>query len=363
LNLPVTSVRDLVVHGDDLVVATHGRSFWILDDITPLRQLAERSTTSAPFIYKPQTTVRIDNDTWSGTPLPPEEPTAENPPNGALLDYYLPGPAQKVDIRIYNAHHELVRKFASASTPGHEESHASLPIAERWFPKPLQLANAPGMHRLVWNLVWGSTGVAESDEPDDGEGDIPRGPRVAPGTYTVELKADGRKSSPETLIVVKDPRSHASQPELDEQFKTGHAIFLDSLNARRALAEIGSVKEQLAKVIASQGTSETADDCRRFTTTIDALVEGTTGGSLGLDAVNQELTASLSVAESADRATPAQALHVYAEAKAASAQRTAEWSAFKKGPLDTLNQKLKTKGLAPIAIAEIEREVYYLMTR
>jgi hypothetical protein len=162
---------------------------------------------------------------------------------------------------------------------------------------------------------------------------------------------------------VKDPRSPASQPELDEQFKTGHAIFLDSLNARRALAEIGSVKEQLAKVIASQGTSETADDCRRFTTTIDALVEGTTGGSLGLDAVNQELTASLSVAESADRATPAQALHVYAEAKAASAQRTAEWSAFKKGPLDTLNQKLKTKGLAPIAIAEIEREVYYLMTR
>ena len=363
LNLPVTSVRDLVVHGDDLIIATHGRSFWILDDITPLRQLAERATLNAPFLYKPQTAVRIDNDTWSGTPLPPEEPTAENPPNGALLDYYLPASAQKVELRIYNAHHELVRKFASSSAPEREESHASMPIAERWFPKPQQLATSPGMHRLVWNLAWGSTGVAESDEPDDGEGDIPRGPRIAPGTYTVELEADEKKSPPETLVIVKDPRSPASQAELEEQFKSSYTIFLDSLSARGALAEIGSVKEQLAKLIASEANSETADDCRRLTTTIDALVEGTGGGPLGLDAANQELTSALSVAESADRATPAQALQVYAEAKTASAQRTGEWSAFKKGPLETLNQKLRAKGLAPVAIAEIERDVYYLMTR
>jgi len=351
------------VHGDDLVIATHGRSFWILDDITPLRQAVARSTANAPFLYKPQTTIRIDSDAWSGTPLPPEEPTAENPPNGANLDYYLPGPAQKVDIQIYNAHHELVRKFASASMPQHEETHASLPIAERWFPKPQQLQSSPGMHRLVWNLAWGSTGVAESDEPDDGEGDIPRGPRVAPGIYTVELEADGKKLPPETLTLIKDPRSPATQPELEEQFKTSYAIFVDSLSARRALAEIGSVKEQLAKLIASEGNSETANDCKRFNTTIDALVQGNASGPLGLDAANQELTAALNVAEGADRATPAQALQVYAEAKAASTQRISEWAAFKKGPLDTLNQKLRAKGLAPIAIAEIEREVYELMTR
>ena len=363
LNLPVTSVRDLVVHGDDLVIATHGRSFWILDNVTPLRQAAERAASAAPFLYKPQTTARIDSDTWSGTPLPPEEPTAENPPNGAVLDYYLSSLAQKVEIRIYNAHHELVRKFASASTPEHEENHAMIPIAERWFPKPQQLATAPGMHRLVWNLAWGTSGVAESDEPDDGEGDIPRGPRVAPGTYSVELEADGKKFPAESLTIVKDPRSPASQAELEEQFKTSYTIFRDSLSARRALAEIGSVKEQLTKVIASQGNSETADECKRFSTSIDALVDGTSSGSLGLDAANQELTAALGVAEGADRTTPAQGLEVYAEAKAASGQRIGEWTALKKGPLDTLNQKLRAKGLAPIAIAEIEQEVYYLMTR
>ncbi|MGA2652181.1 MAG: hypothetical protein ABSF28_16735 [Terracidiphilus sp.] len=363
LNLPATSVRDLVVHGDDLVIATHGRSFWILDNITPLRQLAERAASATPFLYTPQSAVRIDSDKWSGTPLPPEEPTAENPPSGAILDYYLPGPAQKVDIRIYNAHNELVRKFVSASASEHQGSHASLPIAERWFPKPQQLTTSPGMHRLVWNLAWGSTGVAESDEPDDGEGDIPRGPRVTPGTYTVELEADGKKTPAETLVIVKDPRSPAGQNDFDEQFKTSYSIFLDSLNTRRALAEIGSVKEQLAKLIASQGNSESADECRRFTTTIDALVQGTDGGSLGLDAANQELTAALGVAESADRATPSQALQVYAEAKTASGQRIGQWAALKKGPLDDLNRKLRAEGLPPVAIAEIEREVYFLMTR
>jgi photosystem II stability/assembly factor-like uncharacterized protein len=363
LNLPITSVRDLIVHGDDLVIATHGRSFWILDNIAPLRQLVERSKDNTPFLYKPQTTIRIDSDAWSGTPLPPEEPTAENPPNGAILDYYLPASAHTVDIRIYNARHELVRKFASASAPEHGESRTSMPIAERWFPKPQQLQTTPGMHRLVWNLAWGSTGVADTDEPDDGEGDIPRGPRVAPGKYTAELEADGKKLPPETLTIIKDPRSPATQPELDEQFKISYTIFLDSLSARRALAEIGSVKEQLAKLIASDGNSEIANDCKRFSTTVDALVQGTGSGSLGLDAANQELTAALNVAEGADRATPAQALQVYAEAKSAATQRIGEWAALKKGPLEELNHKLQAKGLSPVAISEIEREVYQLMTR
>jgi photosystem II stability/assembly factor-like uncharacterized protein len=360
LNLPVTSVRDLVVHGDDLVVATHGRSFWILDDITPLRQTAERARSTAPFLYQPETTARIDNDGFPGTPLPPEEPTAENPPNGAILDYYLPNEAQKVAIRIYDTHHKLVRQFTSAKE--HEANHASIPIAERWFPKPLQIETSSGMHRLIWNLTWGTSGVADSDEPDDGEGDIPRGPRVAPGTYTLEFEVDEKKLSPESLAVVKDPRSPASQAEFDEQLETSYTIFRDSLACRRALAEIGSVKEQLAKIVAGAANDEIAKDNERVAAAIDLLTKGS-GGKLGIDAANQELTSVLNMAESADRAMPAQGLAVYAEARAASSQRIQEWAALKKGPIDTLNQELKTKGLEPIAIAEIEQEVYYLMTR
>jgi len=361
LNLPVSSVRDLVVHGDDLVIATHGRSFWILDDITPLRQAAEGSNGKVPFLYRPQTTVRIDNDGFPGTPLPPEEPTAENPPNGAILDYYLPAQAQSVAIKIYDARGKLVQHITSAKL--HEADHASLPIAARWFPKPQQIETSPGMHRIVWNLAWGSSGVAESDEPDDGEGDIPRGPRVAPGTYSVELEADGEVLPRQTLVVVKDPRSPASQEDFDGNLETSYKIFLESLECRRALAEIDSVKQQLSKIVASAKNAGIAARSKDLSDAVDALVDGSDGTALGLGAANQELTAALSMAESADRRTPAQAMDVYNEARAASDQRIKEWTALKKVRLPSLNMDLKSAGLAPIGIAAIEREVYYLMTR
>ena len=140
-------------------------------------------------------------------------------------------------------------------------------------------------------------------------------------------------------------------------------MFRDSLDSRRALAEIGSVKEQLAKIIARAGNNDIVTTSKELAAKVDVLVQGTGGTELGLDAANQELTSVLNMAESSDRATPAQALEVYAEARAASGQRLNEWTALKKGPIDALNQQLKTQGLAPIAIAEIEREVYYLMTR
>jgi photosystem II stability/assembly factor-like uncharacterized protein len=361
LNLPVTSVRDLVVHGDDLVVATHGRSFWILDDITPLRQLADRAHSNVAFLYRPQTTVRIDNDGFPGTPLPPEEPTAENPPNGAILDYYLPTEAHEASLRIYDAQHKLVRKFTSALE--RESDHSSIPIAERWFPKPQHLESAAGMHRLIWNLAWGTSGVAESNEPDDGEGDIPRGPRVTPGTYTLELEVDGKNLPTEMLAVVKDPRSPATQAEFDAQFETSYKIFLDSLSSRRALAEIDSVKQKLAGVMEKQEGDEMAKNAKEVTASIDALVKGTDGKALGLDSANQELTAALNMAESSERAMPAQGLEVYAEARAASSRRIEEWTALKNDSIRALNQQLKSKGIAPIAIADIDREVYYLMTR
>jgi photosystem II stability/assembly factor-like uncharacterized protein len=373
LNLPVSSVRDLVVHGDDLVIATHGRSFWILDDITPLRQAASHAHSSTPFLYQPQTTIRIDNDGFPGTPLPPEEPTAQNPPNGAILDYYLPSTARNVELSIYDAKHKLVRHVSSEKESGNdsgdksekerEENHASLPIAERWFPVPQHLETEPGMHRFIWNLSWGTSGVAESDDPDDGEGSIPRGPRVAPGSYTLELEVDGKKAAPETLAVVMDPRSPASPTVLQQQFETSYKIFQDSLESRRALAEIGSLEEQLAKIASTPALQKQTAD---LTTSIHALLDGdphSTERTIGLEQANTELTSALNVAESSDRATPAQALAVYAEARKASAARVQEWASLKKGALADLNQQLKSQSIPPIAIGEIEREVYYLMTR
>jgi photosystem II stability/assembly factor-like uncharacterized protein len=360
LNLPVSSVRDLVVHGDDLVAATHGRSFWILDDITPLRQAAGRAQSTAAFIYQPETTVRIDNDAFPGTPLPPEEPTAANPPDGAILDYYLPTQASKIELRIFDKEHKVVRHVSSETAT--QGKHPSLPIAERWFPEPQRLETAAGMHRFLWNLAWGTSGVTDSDEPDDGEGDIPRGPRVPPGTYTLELDVDGRKAAPEALVVVKDPRSPASQAEFEEQFKTSYRIFADSLEARRALAEIGSVQDQLGKSIAKE--TETNAELKKQVSDLEAAIHRLLSEkTMGLEEANTALTAALHVVESSDRPAPSQALVLYAQAHENSSARVEEWSALKKGPLADLNRRLKAQGATPIAISEIEREVYYLMTR
>jgi len=366
LNLPVTSIRDLVVHGDDLVVATHGRSFWILDDITPLRQAVDGAKMGAPLLYQPETTVRVDNDGFPGTPLPPEEPTADNPPDGAILDYYLPAAAGDVEFRIYNSDHKLVRHVSSKIEV--ESKHKALPIAERWFPIPQRLEATAGMHRFIWNLALGTSGVAESDEPDDGNGDIPRGPRVPPGTYLIELQVDGKAVPAQNLTVVMDPRSPASPSDLKKQFETGSRIFEDSLASRRALAEIGSVQEQLTKLTLHEDTGKAAlaANIQDLNSSIAKVLSGSPGTAekqMGLNEANSALTAALHVAESSDRATPSQALGLYAEAHQAATARVREWNGLKHGALERLNQQLKSQGDTPIAIAEIEREVYYLMTR
>lgn len=361
LNLPVTSVRDLVVHGDDLIIATHGRSFWILDDITPLRQAAERSNANSPFLYQPQTALRIDNDAFPGTPLPPEEPTAANPPNGAILDYYLPTQAHSAVLKIFDAQQKLVQQLTSAKQ--HESDHNALPIADRWFPAPQQIETTPGMHRVVWNLAWGAAGVADDDEPDDGEGDIPRGPRVAPGNYTVQLEVDGKLMAHQSLTVKKDPRSPYSQADFDQKFQQTYAIFRDSLQCRRALAEIASVQEQLKLILAKSPSGDLSAKANEIAAAIGALTEGSPDKPLGLDAANQELTAALNMAESSDRTIPTQAITVSAQAQAASAQRIKDWSALKSVALTNLNAQLKAGGQPPIAISEIEHDVYYLMTQ
>jgi photosystem II stability/assembly factor-like uncharacterized protein len=359
LNLPVSSVRDLTIHGDDLIVATHGRSFWVLDDITPLRQASAHVAAHSSFLYEPQVTTRVDNDGFAGTPLPPEEPTAENPPAGAILDYYLPGEVKSLELSIYTADHKLVRHFSSA-VPAKAE-HMDLPIADRWFPVSQRLETAPGHHRFIWNLAWGTSGVEESDEPDDGEGGIPRGPKVAPGRYTVEFFADGNTMPMEQpLTVVMDPRAAASAAQLQQNFDTTYGIFTASLEARRALAEMESVATQVKRSAA--GVDALAAQSRTLLAAIESITAGS-GQNTGLEQANTELTSALNVAESSDRAIPAQALEIFAEASAASSARVKEWAALKQGPLAKYNRQLKSGKLPPIAISAIEHEVDTLMTQ
>ena len=233
LNLPVTSVRDLVIHGDDLVIATHGRSFWILDDIAPLREIGE--TWNAAHLFKPATAIRIKNDSFSGTPLPPDEPQAKNPPVGAYIDYYLPSVARTdVVLTILNSRGGVVRRFSSADKPAALPSNLS--IAPRWLQPLPTLSSQQGMHRWIWDLRYGQGAELPSGDSDDEEDPKARGPLVLPGIYQVRLSVDGHDST-QPFGVKMDPRSSATPAELTQQFTWSLRVYEKALEAERAASE------------------------------------------------------------------------------------------------------------------------------
>src|SRR5205807_1199585 len=152
LNMPTTSVRDLVVHGDDLVIATHGRSFWILDNIAALRQLSAQMLVADVWLLRPQTAYRLRPGSDEGTPVPLDEPLAQNPPSGAIFDYYLKQkPKAPVQLEIFDADGNLVRRFASDDTlPKVDPNQVS--ITRDWIHDEMPLSAEPGIHRFVWDL-------------------------------------------------------------------------------------------------------------------------------------------------------------------------------------------------------------------
>jgi len=373
LNLPVSGVRDLTIHGDDLVIATFGRSFWVLDNITPLRQALDARKASGPWLYHPAIAVRVDNDSFAGTPLPPEEPTAENPPNGAMIDYFLPSSASTVRLEVFDAQQNLVRKFSSEDHPSEEQSlpkYQPLPVAERWFTKPEVLEKTAGMHRFVWNLTWGNSGGPTADE--DADYHNPSGPKAVPGIYQIRLTVDG-KTQDQSLQVVMDPRSPATSEVLAQQLQLGRRIFAETVEARRALAEIGSVQKQLADIqqkLPQQKSEAQGAQLKLALSEAQSAIgkiltnkERAADAGPGLQDAYTGLASALRVVEGGDRAVPSQAIAVYQESSQQIKARIADWAHFKQTRLAQLNQQLREAKLAPIAIAEIERQVEFLISQ
>jgi len=217
LNLPTTGINDLVVHEDDLAIATQGRALWILDALAPLRHLSRVAATGRPVLVTPETAVRLRLNQNKDTPLPPEEPSGENPPVGAVLDYILPedfsGP---VRLEILAEDSNVVRVFDSDTIP--EQAKARVYFAETWLGAPSALPASPGHHRFVWNLRYPPPATLESQYsiaaiPGQPTPILPEGAFVLPGRYTVKLTAAGHTST-KTLAIVLDPRVETSDAEL-----------------------------------------------------------------------------------------------------------------------------------------------------
>ena len=215
LNMPATSIRDLVIKDDDIVIGTHGRSFWILDNITPLRQLkvnAQKETT----LYKPQQAIRVRWNMNTDTPLPPEEPAGENPPDGAVIDYYLNNNEEDVHLDILNEKGTLIRRFSNKDTL-YKIPDVNIPL---YWIKPQQiLAAKKGAHRFLWDMKYNPlnipveypmTAVIHNTAP------VATAPWVMPGNYTVKLTVKGKVYT-QNLSIKMDPRVKTPIAQLQKQ--------------------------------------------------------------------------------------------------------------------------------------------------
>ncbi len=217
-NLPATSVRDIDVHGDDLVIATHGRAFWIMDDVSPLREAAEIAASPAEYaLLKPSTAYRVRPQAFAGTPMPKDEPMAISAPFGAYIDYLLRiAPAQAVTLDIYNANDELVRHYSSLDEPPPVDL-GKLTVAPEWAATPSTLSAARGAHRFVWPLRYPAPAIL-------GDGRRPaEGVWAPPGTYKVVLTVDGARLV-QPLTVLPDPRVKLDTTAYAEQFAFARQI-------------------------------------------------------------------------------------------------------------------------------------------
>ena len=350
----MTSIRDIAIHEDDLILATHGRSFWILDNISPLRQISDGTAATEAMLFKPARAIRSSSDRFPGTPLPPEEPQAQNPPRGTYIDYYLPNAAaDEVTLELLDAHGNLIRRYGSRDRFPKPTGEA--PIAPRWLPTPALLSEQAGMHRFVWDLRYGRTGESTTGDPDETGLEHWIGPLVLPGVYRTKLTVGGH-SFVQPIQVVMDPRTQASAAALAEQFRWSQRVFEDMVTTRKAIAEINKLKHELTTAESRPG-QEAQPSVRSSISAsreaIGAILDGPASDkNAGLESVNRGLTIALTSIDGADRTPPSQVIALSQDSAKTLKVCLAKWAAFKRTSLPNLNSQLRGAGLPVIAISD-----------
>jgi len=236
--LPATSVRDITIHGDDLVIATHGRGFYVLDDIVPIRALAANAQPGI-HLYPQSASYRVNEPGFTGTPMPKDEPLAANPPFGAIIDYALPANfTDPVEIAIRDQSGGVVNRFSSNDVPKRLDL-SKLPVAPEWAAPKEPPAATPGHHRFVWDLRYAKPAGFGEERVN--------GVWAPPGHYIVELTAGGQVLR-QTLTVLADPRVKVSQQDFDAQFRLAKEIEQQRLRVRAMLKEASDMKAGMAKL-------------------------------------------------------------------------------------------------------------------
>jgi photosystem II stability/assembly factor-like uncharacterized protein len=321
VNLPATSIRDLVIKDDDLVIGTHGRSFWILDDITPLRQLRPEVITAAAHLFAPQSAWRVRWNMNTDTPLPPEEPVGQNPPDGAILHYFLKTDASgPVTLEIFDAAGKSVRLYRSDDQP--EEWPKDRDIPDYWIRAHRALSSKAGLHRFVWDLHYKSPLAQSYGYPISAvTGDTwrePRGPWAHPGTYTVRLTANGATQE-QRFEVRLDPRVKAPAEALKQQYELSWRAYSGMNDSFKALGEVRAARAALKEAMA-KSKSEAS---KKAMEAEDAKLSAFEGSGFGR--LNQQMGQLLDAFQDVDDAPTSQLVTAFEQRSKALADLLAAW--------------------------------------
>jgi photosystem II stability/assembly factor-like uncharacterized protein len=360
-NLPHTSMRDLLIKDNDLIVATHGRSFWILDDISPLRQIAEIKMDAGAFLFKPGSAYRIRRSNYPDTPLPPDEPAGENPPDGAVIDYALPqGTTGPVRLEILDAGGKLVRKYASNDAPEStmgELSKQLIPLY--WLRMPKTLPGVPGLHRWVWDLHYTTPTATNYSYPISAvPHDTPRtpqGPLALPGTYTVRLTAGG-KALTAPLTIKIDPRVHATPADLQTLFAAQMKLAAMVSKSASASLEVHSAREQL-ETLSKSAQPAVKEAIEKLDKELADILSGRLnpgGGESepGLDDIAGESAALYEQVGMADAAPTSAQLKATEHASEELSEAVRRWDMSRSSSIPALNRQLEGAHLPPINLEQ-----------
>jgi photosystem II stability/assembly factor-like uncharacterized protein len=360
LNLPHTSMRDLLGHENDLIVATHGRGFWILDDMTPLRELNKGIADAGTHLFTPSPVYRVRRDTNTDTPLPPDEPAGQNPPDGAIIDYFLAKPTSgPVTLEILDGGSKVVRRYSSEDAP--ERMQADLQkelIPSYWLSPQTRLSAGAGMHRWIWDLRYQSPISTQHEYPiaatPHATPRYPLGPLVLPGQYTVRLTANG-KSYRAPLAVKMDPRVKTSVADLQKQLALETQLVSAMEEGARDVSQARSVREQMEK-LAKNAKAPLADSIealeKAIVVVLDAAPDSAASSSPkpALVATDKTINALYKEVEKADTAPTVAQTEAFAKAKNELGLGIKAWDDIKRKEVPALNEQLHGAGLPELRL-------------
>jgi hypothetical protein len=347
LNLPTVPVHDLTIHDDDLVAATHGRSFWVLDDITPLRQVEVGAAPADMILFKPQTALRLHLP----TDIERRGPVGDNPPPGAILDYYFKtAPKEEVKLEIFDSSGKLVRRLSSQEKKEFEQP-------PEWPDQVKEVTTIPaaaGMNRYAWNLRWEPPvkipGAFYSDQG-------PQGPIATPGQYTVRLTVGGQ-SQTQPLELAMDPRmKDMKMDDLQKQFDLAMQVRDANTDLHRGVNQIRALRAELkamhqrfdgdAKLKSLVDQADALD--KKMTPVEERLIQVNMKGSEANLAfpnmLNEQLDSFSAIVQAGDGAPTRQQYEVFKMLRGQLDEQLAAWKQIMSADVPAFNELVKNSNI------------------